>query len=142
MASPTTRFWLQFVVVIEALFAFFAGVFFSVWGGELSSPVWKFVMSVPFGGRFWGTLFLIFGTLFLFGLDWERSWPRVLGCAMSGVLYCVMGIALGIAPLFWPDTFSGSTGMWMLGGLLTLCLAGFMWSERHQEILEMKRDSA
>lgn len=143
MASPITRFWLTLVACIEALFAFFAGVFFSVWGGDLTSPVWQYlIMASWHGPRFWGTLFLVFGALFLFGLDWERSWPRVAGCALTGLTYGVIGVLLGLAPLWRADAISGSTGMWLLGSALTLCLAGFMWSERHQEVLDERRKKA
>lgn len=140
MASPTTRFWLTIVTTIEALFAFFAGVFFSVWGGDLNSPVWQNAIMVGWHGpRFWGSLFLVFGMLFLFGLDWKRSWPRVVGCGATGLTYIVIGVILGLAPLWHSDSISGSTGMWLLGGTLTCCLAGFMWSERHLEIIEERR---
>lgn len=142
MASPLTRFWLTLVAGIEALFAFFAGVFFSVWGNDLTSPVWQFIMGVPGGGRFWGTILLASGVLFLLGLDWQRSWPRVLGCAVTGLVYLAIGVVLAVAPFVRSDTLSGSIGMWLLGGTLTLCLAGFMWSERHQEILDERRKQA
>jgi hypothetical protein len=142
MASPTTRYWLTLVTGVEALFAFFAGVYFSAWGDELTSPVWVWIMSVPGGGRTWGSLFLVFGIMFLFGLDWHRVWPRIVGCAGTGLMYLAVGVVLLVAPL--PpfrvsDSLSGSTGMWFLGGLLTLCLAGFMRAEYRQELLEQKR---
>ena len=136
MASPTTRFWLQAVTLIMALGAFFAGVFFSVWGNELTSPPWLIIMSVPGGGRFWGTLFLISGGLFLFGLDWTRLWPRIVGCAATGLAYGAIGVILAIAPFIRKDALNGSVGAWLMLSFLTLCLAGFMWSERRQEILD------
>lgn len=142
MASPTTRFWLTLVTLIESLFSFFMGVFFSVWGNDLTSPVWVFIMSVPGGGRFWGTLFLIFGTLFLMGLEWKRSWPRVVGCAGTGVIYLSIGVTLLVAFFTRADSASGSIGIWLLSGCLTLCLAGFMYAEHRQEIIDERRKRA
>ncbi len=128
------------VTFIEAMMAFFGGVYFSVWGNDLTSPVWTFIMSVPYGGRLWGTVLLISGALFLLGLEWTRLWPRVLGCAITGLVYIGFGIALAVAPFVQEQSLSGSIGMWFLSGFLTLCLAGFMWSERHNEKNEGKYD--
>lgn len=140
MATPTTRYWLTMVTLVEALASFFLGVYFSVWGKYLTSPVWVWIMKVPGGGRTWGAFFLVFGLLFLYGLNWERAWPRVLGCAATGLLYVVFGIILLVAPLLHvPNSLSGSTGMWFLGGFLTLCLAGFMRSEYRQEQLDKRK---
>lgn len=130
MVTQYTRTWLRAVTTIQALFAFFSGVFFSVWGDELTSPVWVFIMDVPGGGRFWGTILFIGGTLFLFGLDWNNVWGRVIGAIVTGLTYIAIGGMLCIAPFIREDTLNGSAGVWLLTGVLTLCLAAFMWQEK------------
>ena len=130
MVTKYTQFWLKVVTTIQALFAFFYGVFFSVWGNELTSPPWKIIMSVPGGGRFLGTILFIGGALFLFGLDWERPWGRVAGAAITGLSYIGVGVVLCITPFISPDALSGSMGVWLLAGILSLCLAVFMWQEK------------
>lgn len=140
MATPTTRFWLFWITLVEALAAFFSGVFFSVWGKDLTSPPWRMIMSDWHGGRFWGTILLLSGGLFLFGLQWTRLWPRVLGCAITGLTYGVIGGYLTYASFTSPkDSLSGSMGMWWLGSFLTLVLAAFMWQERYLETQEDRR---
>lgn len=130
MVTRYTVFWLKIVTIVQALFAFFGGVFFSVWGNDLTSPPWLIIMSVPGGGRFLGTILFVGGTLFLFGLDWERPWGRVLGATITGLTYLGVGVVLCITPFIREDALSGSMGVWLLAGILTLCLAAFMWQEK------------
>lgn len=130
MVTRNTKFWLKVVTIVQALFAFFYGVYFSVWGSDLTSPVWVFIMSGWHGPRFWGSLLFLSGALFLFGLDWDRAWGRVTGAALTGLIYIAIGIILCVAPLVRHDALSGSMGIWLLTGTLSLCLATFMWQEK------------
>lgn len=142
MATPTTRFWLFWITLIEAFASFFSGVFFSVWGNELTSPPWLVIMDGWHDGRFWGTLLLVSGGLFLLGLQWTRLWPRVIGCAVTGLIYMIIGVYLTYAPFVRDDALNGSMGAWLLCGALTLTLAAFMWHERYLETHEDRRDDA
>lgn len=143
MASPTTRFWLFWITLIEALGAFFGGVFYSVWGDSLTSAPWAFIMSMPGGGRTLGTILLLSGGLFLAGLQWEHLWPRVVGCAVSGLTYIAVGVALAWVSYTEGDAaLNGSFGAWFMLGFLTLTLAAFMWRERYLETQEHRREEA
>lgn len=142
MSTPITRYWLFWVTLIEALFAFFQGVFFSVWGEDLTSPPWLIIMADWHGPRLWGTILCVSGALFLFGLQHTQVWPRILGCALSGFTYLAIGIMLMVAPAFGPDSISGSVGIWLLAGTITLCLAGFMYSDHYAETPDDRIDDA
>ena len=143
MATPTTRFWLFWITLIEALGAFFGGVFYSVWGHSLTSEPWQLIMSIPGGGRTLGTVLLASGALFLFGLQWERLWPRVVGCALSGLTYLSVGGALAYVSITREESaLNGSFGAWFMLGIITLVLAAFMWRERYLETQEDRRAEA
>lgn len=140
MATQNVRFWLMLVTLVEALGAFFAGVFFAVWGEELTSRPWEIIMSMPGGGHTLGAVLLCSGALFLMGLDWHRLWPRVVACATVGLTYIAVGVVLTWVSFTTPNTaLNGSMGAWLILGVITLCLAGFMWSERRLEINERRQ---
>lgn len=143
MASQTTRVWLLWITFIEALGAFFGGVFYSVWGNDLTSEPWRLIMSIPGGGRTIGTTLLVAGALFLGGLQWKRLWPRVVGCALAGLTYIGVGGALAYVSFAREEeALNGSFGAWFMLGTITLVLAAFMWRERYLETQDDRRAEA
>lgn len=126
VSSGASRYWIRVITLIQALGAFFTGIYFTVWGNGFTSPPWIFIMAVPGGGAFWGSILLVSGALFLAGLEWDRSWPRVFACIVGGLVYGAIGIGLAIVPFFRESSLNGSVGIWFLASALTLCLAGFM----------------
>jgi hypothetical protein len=97
-------------------------------GDQLTSRQWTYLMDVPGGQLFWGTLFAAGALAGLLGTVCHAYRITAAGMCATGFACLLIAAFYLFAPLIDPGMYTLGYVPWFIVALITFCAAVFSWA--------------